>query len=544
MQVSIGFSWPAGSWVNTSWLLLAELLSNKGYTVYWDKEYASVIKGENNCFFLYISNENEIFISKEIDYFLAYDQYAIEKNEKIYNLKNTFMFKDEKCTYKNTFAFWAAIRVFWIPLEEWKQVLEKQFKEKKLKKEIIDINFQDLENGYEYVMNCWWEACKIIHFDKIIGEKKHFMYWNELIAKWWIASWLDFYSAYPMTPASSIIDEVIKDDKVTFYQWEDEIAVSMAMLWAKFAWKRAMCWTSWGWFALMTESIWFSNQAEIWWVYILSQRDWPSTWTPTFTGQADLNYALNASFWDTKPIVFSPSTFEETYTFTWKALNWSDQYQHPVIMIVDKQLSESYLSINQKTLKAEKINRWEKIGKLEEDTYKRYEITESWISPYTIPWDDNTTFIASSYEHDEYWFTNEEPNTKKSMMDKRAKKLVTFSKEEFNKDFYWYEIINPKAKTFYVTMWINRYPIENHIKDNDELWLIIIKSFQPFDKRLKTFFDENEKNIKWIIFVEMNESWILEDLVRKECELYNNWNNKITHQRKYNLYPIFDEDII
>jgi 2-oxoglutarate ferredoxin oxidoreductase subunit alpha len=544
MQVSIGFSWPAGSWVNTSWLLLAELLSNKGYTVYWDKEYASVIKGENNCFFLYISDGNEIFISKEIDYFLAYDQYAIEKNEKIYNLKNTFMFKDEKCTYKNTFAFWAAIRLFWIPLEEWKQVLEKQFNEKKLKKEVIDNNFKDLENGYEYIMHCWWEACIIINFDKVIGEKKHFMYWNELIAKWWIASWLDFYAAYPMTPASTIIDEIIKDDKVTFYQWEDEIAVSMAMLWAKFAWKRSMCWTSWGWFALMTESIWFSNQAEIWWVYILSQRDWPSTWTPTYTGQADLNYALNASFWDTKPIVFAPSTFEETYNFTWKALNWSDQYQHPVIMIVDKQLSESYLSINEKTLKAEKINRWEKIKKPEEDTYIRYKITESWISPYAIPWDDNTTFIASSYEHDEYWFTNEEPNTKKAMMDKRAKKLETFTKEEFNKNFYWYEIINPNAKTFYITMWINRYPIENHIKNKDELWLIIIKSFQPFDKRLKSFLDENEKNIKWITFVEMNQSWILEDLVRKECELYNNWNNKITHQRKYNLYPIFDEDII
>ena len=544
MQVSIGFSWPAGSWVNTSWLLLAELLSNKGYTVYWDKEYASVIKGENNCFFLYISDKNERFISKEIDYFLAYDQYAIKKNEKIYKLKNTFMFKDEKCTYKNTFAFWAAIRVFWIPLEEWKQVLEKQFKEKKLKKEIIDINFKDLENGYEYIMHCWWEACKIINFDKAIGEKKHFMYWNELIAKWWIASWLDFYAAYPMTPASSIIDEIIKEDKVTFYQWEDEIAVSMAMLWAKFAWKRSMCWTSWGWFALMTESIWFSNQAEIWWVYILSQRDWPSTWTPTYTGQADLNYALNASFWDTKPIVFAPSTFEETYNFTWKALNWSDQYQHPVIMIVDKQLSESYLSINEKTLKAEKINRWEKIKKPEEDTYIRYKITESWISPYAIPWDDNSTFIASSYEHDEYWFTNEEPNTKKAMMDKRAKKLETFTKEEFNKNFYWYEIINPNAKTFYITMWINRYPIENHIKNKDELWLIIIKSFQPFDKRLKSFLDENEKNIKWITFVEMNQSWILENLVRKECELYNNWNNKINHQRKYNLYPIFDEDII
>ena len=291
----------------------------------------------------------------------------------------------------------------------------------------------------------------------------------------------------------------------------------------------------------MTESIWFSYQAEIWGVYILSQRDWPSTWTPTFTWQADLNYALNASFWDTKPIVFAPSTFEEAYTFTWKALNWSDQYQHPIIMLVDKQLSESYLSINQKTLKAEKIKKWELIKWGKEDTFKRYEITDSWISPYSIPWVENTTFIATSYEHDEYWFTNEEPNTKKAMMEKRARKLETFIKEEFNEEYYWYEIINPEAKTFYITMWINRYP---HIKNNKDLWLIIIKSFQPFDKRLKTFIDKNEKNIESLIFVEMNHSWILEDLVRKECELYNARNNKITHQRKYNLYPIFDEDII
>ena len=259
----------------------------------------------------------------------------------------------------------------------------------------MDINFTDLENWYDYIMQCWWEACKIIHFNKTIWEKKHFMFGNELIAKWWIAAWLDFYAAYPMTPASSIIDEVIKEDKVTFYQWEDEIAVSMAMLWAKFAWKRAMCWTSWWWFALMTESIWFSNQAEIWGVYILSQRDWPSTGTPTFTAQWDLNYALNASFWDTKPIVFAPSTFEEAYNFTGLALNRSDQYQHPVIMLVDKQLSESYLSINQKTLKSEEIKRWDLINNQKEDTFKRYQITENWISPYSIPWTENHNFIRT-----------------------------------------------------------------------------------------------------------------------------------------------------
>jgi len=130
------------------------------------------------------------------------------------------------------------------------------------------------------------------------------------------------------------------------------------------------------------------------------------------------------------------------------------------------------------------------------------------------------------------------------MMDKRAKKIETFIKQEFTQDFYWFEIINPEAKTFYITMGINRYPIENFIKGKENLWIIIIKCFHPFDKRLKEFLDKNEKNIEKLIFIEMNQSWILEDLTRKECELYREWNNKITHQRKYNLYPFFDEDIL
>ena len=543
MQISIWFSWPAWSWVNTAGLLLAELLANKWYMVYADKEYASVIKWENNSFFIYISNQEEIFITKKINYFLAYDEYAVEKNEKIYDLENTFMFINEKCIYKNTFAFWAAIRVFWIPLEEGKEVLIKQFKEKHLSEDIMQTNFTDLENWYEYVLHCWWEACKIINFDKVIWEKKHLMYWNELLAKGAIASWLEFYAAYPMTPASSIIDEIIKDDRVVFYQWEDEIAVSMAMLWAKYAGKRAMCWSSGGGFALMTESIAFSNQSEIWGVYILSQRDGPSTWTPTFTWQWDLNYALNASFWDTKPIVMIPSTFEETYNFVGKALNYSDYYQHPVIILVDKQLSESYLSINHNDLIKEPINRGEKIDKQNEDTYKRYEITSSWISPYAIPWEKNTTFIATSYEHDEYGFTNENPDIKKEMMEKRARKIGSFIKKEFNKDFYGYEIINPEAKNFYVTMWINRYPLQEFIKDKKDRGIIVVKYCYPFDKRLKEFL-ENNKNIESLVFVEMNQSWILEDVVRKECELYGDWNKKITHKRKYNLYPIFQEDLI
>ena len=542
MQISIWFSGPAGSGVNTAGILLAELLAQKGYTVLGDKEYASIIKGDNNCFFLYISDEEQPFIRRQIDYFLAYDPYAVSKNESIYDLKKVFMIKDEKCKYKNTFTLGAALKIFGISLEEGKSLLEQQFSEKEFPPEVMNQNFLDLEAGYQYIIQNCGEACDIVNCSKAIWTPKQFMYGNELIAKGAIASGLDFYAAYPMTPASSIIDEVVKNPKVSFFQGEDEIAVSMAMLGAKFTGKRAMCGTSGGGFALMTESISFSNQAELGGVYVLAQRDGPSTGTPTFTGQGDVNYALHASFGDTKPIVLYPSTFEEAYSFAGKALNWSDQYQHPVILLSDKQLSESYLSIDPHKLLAEPIKRGKKADSTAEDQFKRYEFSPDGISPYSVPWTEHTTFITTSYEHDEYGSTNEEPTMKGKMMEKRAQKLKTFVEQEFNSDFYGYEIINPDAETFYITMGINRYALEQHIKDKTDMGLIVIKSLSPFDPRLKTFLEEHEKKIKSLIFVEMNQSGILEDLVRKECELYGEWKSKISHQRKVTLYPFFEEE--
>ena len=547
MQISIWFSGPAGSWVNTAGIFLAEILSQKGYTVLWDKEYASIIKGDNNCFFLYISDEEKPFISRKIDFFLAYDPYAISKNEPIYELKNTFMIKEEPCKYKNTFTLGAALKLLNLPLEAWKKVLARQFSKKAFSEEIMNQNYQDLESGYEYAENhCQGWSCSLVDCSKTIGVEKTFMYGNELFAKWAMNSGLDFYAAYPMTPASSVIDEVVKNKEVTFFQGEDEIAVSMAMLGAKFAGKRAMCGTSGGGFALMSESISFSNQAEIGGVYLLSQRDGPSTGTPTFTGQGDVNYALNASFWDTKPIVLYPSTFEEVYNFAGKALNYSDIYQHPVILLSDKQLSESYLSIDKSKLNTEVINRGKKVEKSdsENDTYKRYEYTSDGISPYSTPGIEKTHFIATSYEHDEYGATNEEPTTKGKMTEKRAEKLITFVKNEFNENFYGYEIINPEAENFYITMGINRYALEANIRGKSDFGLIIVKSLYPFDPRLQEFLESKKEKIKSLIFVEMNHSGQLEDLVRKECELYGEWKAKISHQRKTTLYPLFEEEII
>jgi 2-oxoglutarate ferredoxin oxidoreductase subunit alpha len=552
MRVSICFSWPAWTGVNTSWLLLWGLLSSKWYHVLWDKEYASIIKWDNNDFILYISDESS-FISRQIDYFFAQDDYAVSKNEKIYDLKNIHNLKSCDCKYKNTFSFWASLKVLWISLDEWKKLINQNFENK----DSLNQNLIDLEKWYNYISKSDFDL------SKNIWNSKEFKFWNQIIGEWAIASWLEWYSAYPMTPASSLIDVIVpychsewneessknldsslrsEWQKIVFFQWEDEIAVAMSMLGAKFAGKRAMCGTSGGWFALMVESISFSNQTEIWWVYVLSQRDWPSTWTPTFTSQWDLKFSLTPTFWETAPIVIAPSSYKDWYNLIWKALNRSDMYQHPVIVLLDKQYSESYMSIDPAKFKAEAINRWELVKW--QEWYKRYAFTDSWISPYTIPGTENGEFIASSYEHDEYWATNEEPEMKKQMMEKRFKKMETFIQKEFNPEFYWYEIINPEATNFYITFGFNSYVLKDYIKDKKDYGLIIIKVMQPFDMRLKTWLEDNKKNIKNLTFVEMNYTWQLQELVTNLCLLNTpDRSKKIKNIRKYDLYPIFEEDI-
>ena len=536
MHLNIAFSGPAGSGINTAWELLAQLLAENWYSVWVDKEYASVIKWSNNTMFVNVSDDGKPYFSKKVQIFIALDKFAIEKNSEIFDLDEIIDLSTVNTARKNTFAFWIAVKQLNIHHKDAERVLEERWFLAKDK----EWNLKSLDEWIEFWSQNWW-----IKFDlsKTNWAPLSIEFGNHLIANWAAKAGLEFYSAYPMTPASSIINGILEHPEITFFQWEDEIAVSMAMLGASYAWKRAMCGTSgWG-FALMVESLAFANQAEIWWIYVLSQRDGPSTGTPTFVAQWDLDIALNAGFGETKPIVLAPSTYEEAYEMISWALNWSEMYQHPVIFLVDKTLSECLMSLDLSKLKKPVINHGEIVKESDSDDYLRYKDTENWISPRAIPWTKNTLFIASSYEHTESWATNENPKIKVQQMEKRARKMETFKKEEL-KDWVAYEVINPNAKKFFVTRWINRYTIEKAIEWKDERWLIVIKVFQPFDESLKKIFKENENQIDKLIFVELNHDWSCERYICSECGLTTDeWNKKIDHLRKYNLYPIMIEEV-
>ena len=72
----------------------------------------------------------------------------------------------------------------------------------------------------------------------------------------------------------------------------------------------------------------------------------------------------------------------------------------------------------------------------------------------------------------------------------------------------------------------------------------MIKVFQPFDMRLKEFLEAHVKQIKKLIFVEMNFSGQMQELVTNKCLLNDKkWIKKVSNIRKYSLYPFFLEEI-
>ena len=561
MHLNIRITGAAGAWVNSTVDIVAGLFSELGYDMISDIEYESRIKGWVNFFDISISDKNELYLTKKVDMILAFNAESLEKsipslvdwatiiinkkwsekigNENIHSLQwFNVLDLDISDKYDNTYLLWILAKYLNIDLNIILGKIEKVFNRKwetvvKYNKAVIENIYKTYEIKNSPIIPFHKGDENISKYNiKKIWESKTLAYWNEAIAKGAIKSELEYFSAYPMTPASTVLTEVIKDGTVPFLQAEDEIAVANSAIWASFTGKRAMVATSGGWFALMTEALSFAVQAEFPIVAVLAQRAWPSTGTPTYQEQWDINFALNPTFGDFEHIVMYPSNLEESYYFGWLSLNLADKYQNPVIMLTDKQAAEMHWTHSD--FEACPVDRWVILENPPED-YKRYELTDSWISPRVNVGTKNGDFIATSYEHDEYGATTEDTILKQKFTEKRFKKLEDFYKKEW---LSWYEVVNPTAKKMLVISGFTRYTAEYFIKNNPEYGLIILKFLKPLDERLRAEIEKLDE----VIFVESNYSGQIENYITKELGLkYIDWL-KISNLRKYDLFPFYIED--
>src|SRR4030067_1048448 len=121
---------------------------------------------------------------------------------------------------------------------------------------------------------------------------------NDAICMGAIRAGCKFYSAYPMTPASSILHFMAAQErrfKFVVKHTEDEISAINMAIGAGFTGVRAMCGTSGGGFCLMTEGYGLAGMLEVPIVVILSMRPGPSTGMPTWSDEGELKFGLKAA---------------------------------------------------------------------------------------------------------------------------------------------------------------------------------------------------------------------------------------------------------
>lgn len=439
-EISILIGGKAGDGIDKASLIIARILNQLGYYLYIYRDYPSIIRGGHTFSIIRASRDKIAAHLNKVDFILALNQDSLNLHG--HRLKdNTFIIYDSDAV-KSAGREGLGLSLSAILKEEnappltrnsgligglgkalgleW-NILEKVFREN-ISKE-IELNLKVALRGYK-------TASELINLDRLPQKSLPLLTGNEAIGLGLIKGGLNAYIAYPMTPSSAILHflaEAAEDFSLQVIHPESEIAVILMAMGFAYAGKRVAVGTSGGGFCLMTEGLSFAGMAELPVVIVVGQRTGPSTGLPTYTGQTELHFVLNAGQGEFPRLVVAPGDAEEAYFWSGAALNLAWKYQIPAIILSDKTLAEGTYSFDLNSIEEPREENpvlWD--GK---SPYKRYLDTESGVSPLTFVPDKEAVIKVNSYEHDEFGITTEVPAVTRTMADKRLRKEKYLARE-------------------------------------------------------------------------------------------------------------------
>ncbi len=457
----IDFTWKiggeAGFGIMTTGTVFSKIASRFGYHIFDYVEYPSLIRGGHNAYEVHVSETEVSFLKPEIDVLVCLNKETYDKHKNrltsasiiIYD-KEEFEIKENyrkivipfkkilsdlkgQPIMKNTIALGASIGLLGGDTNELIKIISEQFAKKG--ETIINFNRQFIQAGSDAIKKNYSD--KILNYlIKKLGEEKLVITGNDAFSLGSVIADCRVYSAYPMTPSSSVLTNLAawqEEVGLVTRHAEDEISVINTAIGASYAGVRSAVGTSGGGFALMVESISFAGITEIPIVVFIAQRPGPATGMPTWTEQSDLLFSVFSGHGEFPKIVLAPGDNDEMIELTAKAYNLADIYQLPVIVMSDMLLSESHKTVSKKFvddfIAKYKVDR----GKVfdEKSKYLRYELTEDGISPRLIPGTPGYFYQANSYEHVEDGHTTEEAQSRIDQVDKRARKWTTYLSHDF-----------------------------------------------------------------------------------------------------------------
>ena len=460
---AIAIGGAAGQGVATPGDIFAKIFSRRGLNLNAYNAYQSIIRGGHTLLTIRAGPEKVTNMGDRIDLLIPLNQDAMDRHLGLLRAGAACIYNADTIkpgvaasgvqlcplpvseladitrnkVAQNTLALGAGLHMMGIGFPALEEVLREQFKKKG--EAVVAENIGVARAGYDYAA---------AHFRAFANplpkmEKRYaVLSGNTALAMGGAAAGVKFYCAYPMSPSTGVLHWMAAHARkagIMVRQVEDEIGVINMAIGAAHGGVRAMCATSGGGFALMSEGLGMSAMIETPVVVINCQRAGPSTGVPTKTEQGDLWQMLGAAFGDYPRVIAAPLDIGDCFKLIPEIFNVADRFQCPGLVLCDLLLSEGRLSVDPKDLDfSTAIDRGELITSSNGNgagaevatngSYKRYKITESGISPRAVPGVPEHIHTVATDEHMEDGvlisdeFTN--PVKRRAMMEKRMRKVA------------------------------------------------------------------------------------------------------------------------
>jgi len=445
-----------GEGIESTGEIFSMAMNRLGYFLYGYRHFSSRIKGGHTNNKICVRTTEVRTIPDDLDILVAFDQETIDVNYRELTVSSVILadakFKPqhpEDCVatmyvvpfteiaaelgtslMKNMVAIGATSALLNLDKMVFQSVVDEIFGRKG--EAVVEKNMQAIQQGYEVMAQLLGDRIGEWELDPADGNHRLFMIGNDAIALGALAAGVRFMAAYPITPATEIMEYMIKKLPKfggTVIQTEDEIAAATMAIGANYGGVRSFTASAGPGLSLMMEAIGLSGMTEQPLVIVDTQRGGPSTGLPTKQEQSDLMQMIYGTHGEIPKVVIAPSTGQEAFFDTIEAFNIAEELQVPVIILSDLQLSlgkqtvepfdYSKIAIRRGRLQVE-----EELPAVEDKSYfKRYEVTSDGVSPRVLPGMKNAIHHVTGVEHDETGKPSEAASNRQRQMDKRMRKL-------------------------------------------------------------------------------------------------------------------------
>ena len=256
---------------------------------------------------------------------------------------------------------------------------------------------------------------------------------NEATALGAIRGGIRFAAAYPITPATEILEWLapgLTRIGGVLLQAEDELAAINMIIGSSYGGTPALTATSGPGLSLMIEAIGLATSAEIPVVIVDVMRGGPSTGIPTKSEQADLNIAVYGLHGDAPHLVLAPQSVSDCMFTTQWATYLAETLQAPAIVLSDQFMGQSRAAI-ERPADVAFIGARNTATEISE-SYKRYAKVAGGVSPMAIPGARGGQYTADGLTHTERGIPTSGAVDHLAQLDKRRDKL-----EQFNFGDHW-----------------------------------------------------------------------------------------------------------